>query len=138
MRIKKNFGHIKKPVIDGIKFDSQLEGDKYLHLKSLLFAKKIKDLKTQVPFEIRPTQKLREGCFIPSIANKNGTIQKKVYKADFTYERIEDGVKVIMDVKGRAMQVYKDKMKDIYALYSDQYDIIEVYKDRKLNNFLVF
>ena len=46
--------HNRKVEIDGIKFDSTKEGERYLELKLLLKAGKIRDLQMQVEFELIP------------------------------------------------------------------------------------
>ena len=48
--------HNRKVEIDGIKFDSTKEGERYLELKLLLKAGKIRDLQMQVEFELIPKQ----------------------------------------------------------------------------------
>ena len=46
----RSFSNAKKVVYDGIKFDSMLERDKYIHLKGLEKEGKIKSLTLQQPF----------------------------------------------------------------------------------------
>ena len=47
----------KKIEVDGIEFDSMLEARKYSELKLLQRARKIKDLRRQVSFELQPKYK---------------------------------------------------------------------------------
>lgn len=82
----------KKVVVDGIKFDSIKEGDRYLVLKDLSKNGVISDLKLQVVYEL----------------NKGGTFSYK-YKADFVYER--DGQTIVEDVKGAKTVVFRKKCK---------------------------
>ena len=64
----------KKIVIDNIKFDSQLEANRYVELKLLQRAGKIKNL------ELQPRFLIQEGF------KKNGkTFRKIEYVADFMY-----------------------------------------------------
>ena len=87
--------HNKKVIIDGIKFDSQKEGNYYLKLKMLEKAGKIRDLRLQVPFVLIETFKVDDR-----------TYRKTKYIADFTYFDDKDKLHVI-DVKSEATR--KDK-----------------------------
>lgn len=87
--------HNKKVIIDGIKFDSQKEGNYYLKLRMLEKAGKIRDLKLQVPFVVLETFKVDDR-----------TYRKTKYIADFTY--LDDKNKLhVIDVKSEATR--KDK-----------------------------
>lgn len=87
--------HNKKVIIDGIKFDSQKEGNYYLKLKMLEKAGKIRDLRLQVPFVVLETFKVDDR-----------TYRKTKYIADFTYFDDKDKLHVV-DVKSEATR--KDK-----------------------------
>ena len=87
--------HNKKVIIDGIKFDSEKEGNYYLKLKMLEKAGKIRDLKLQVPFVLIETFKVDDR-----------TYRKTKYIADFTYYDDKDKLHVV-DVKSEATR--KDK-----------------------------
>ena len=87
--------HNKKVIIDGIKFDSEKEGNYYLKLKMFEKAGKIRDLKLQVPFVLLETFKVDDR-----------TYRKTKYIADFTYLDDKDKLHVI-DVKSEATR--KDK-----------------------------
>lgn len=81
--------HNTKTVLDGIKFDSKLEAERYAQLKILERAGVIRSLELQPSFELLPSFK------------KNGkTWRKTVYKADFRYILCEDDRIIIEDVKG--------------------------------------
>ena len=87
--------HNKTKVVDGIKFQSINEANRYVVLKTLEEVGKITDLKLQVPFELIPRFK------------KNGkTYRKCVYIADFTYFD-SDGRYIVEDAKSVATR--KDK-----------------------------
>lgn len=101
----------KKVEVDGITFDSKKEADRYLELKLLVRAKKIQNLKLQVPFELYPTHK-SEGV----------TIRGKKYIADFVYT--QDGKTVVEDVKGYRTDEYKRKRKMFKQRYG--FEITEV------------
>ena len=87
--------HNKKVIIEGIKFDSEKEGNYYLKLKMLEKAGKIRDLRLQVPFVVLETFKVNDR-----------TYRKTKYIADFTYFDDKDKLHVI-DVKSEATR--KDK-----------------------------
>ena len=91
--------HNKKVIIDGIKFDSEKEGNYYLKLKMLEKAGKIRDLKLQVPFVLLETFKVDDR-----------TYRKTKYIADFTYYDDKDKLHVI-DVKGFHTNEYQLKKK---------------------------
>lgn len=87
--------HNKKVIIDGIKFDSEKEGNYYLKLKMLEKAGKIRDLRLQVPFVLLETFKVDDR-----------TYRKTKYIADFTYYDDKNKLHVV-DVKSEATR--KDK-----------------------------
>ena len=91
--------HNKKVIIDGIKFDSEKEGNYYLKLKMLEKAGKIRDLRLQVPFVVLETFKVDDR-----------TYRKTKYIADFTYFDDKDKLHVI-DVKGFHTNEYQLKKK---------------------------
>lgn len=97
-----NRGHkykAKKVEVDGIKFDSKLEAERYKYLKNLQYDKKISDLKLQERFELQPTFKDKN----------NKTIRAMHYIADFSYKK--DGEYVVEDVKGFETSDFKLKKK---------------------------
>ena len=81
--------HNKKTFIDGIKFDSKLEAERYAQLKMMERAGVIRDLELQPSFEL-----------IPSFRKNGKTWRRTVYKADFRYILAEDDSYIIEDVKG--------------------------------------
>ena len=105
--MSKNQGYSKyrnqKTVIDGIKFDSKKEADRYCELKLLERAKEISNLRLQVPYILFPK-------------NQYGRVVK--YIADFAYT--ENGKEVVEDCKGMKTDVYKLKKR----IMAEKYDII--------------
>jgi len=87
-----------KCVIDGIKFDSAAEGERYKILKAKEKAGLIKNLQLQVNF--------------PLIING---LKICTYRADFVYE--VGGKTVVEDVKGQLHDVFKLKYKLMYACH---------------------
>ena len=108
---KRKYGN-RKPIIDGIQFDSQAEANRYGQLKILLSAGEITDLRLQVPFELQPSFKY------------NGkAIRALKYIADFVYEDKEGNIH-IEDVKGMRTKEYEIKRKImLYQGYEiEEYD----------------
>ena len=87
-----------KTIVDDITFDSKKEAKRYSQLKLMLKAKAIFDLKLQPKFDL--------------IIND---IKIGFYKADFEY--IENGKRVVEDVKGMKTPIYNLKKKMIKAIY---------------------
>jgi len=88
----------KKTIIDNIIFASKKEANRYLELKLLERAGKIKNLELQPVFELQPTFK------------KNGKTYRAIkYMADFKYNEINKIV--IEDTKGFKNKVYLLKRK---------------------------
>jgi hypothetical protein len=85
-------------VVDGIRFDSRREANRYAELTLMVKAGLISDLKIQVPFPIH-------------INGQHVT----TYKADFVYQ--ENGRQVVEDAKGMRERVYRLKKKMVRAQY---------------------
>ncbi len=96
---KKNKYHNVKTVVDGIKFDSKREYDRYLYLRWRLGKGEITDLRLQVPYVLIPTQR---------IDGKVAELPLK-YIADFVYKI--DGKEVVEDSKGVKTRDYINKRK---------------------------
>lgn len=88
------YGNIKTVTSDGIKHDSVKEANRWCELNLMLRAGLIRDLQRQVKFELLPKQEGERAVY---------------YIADFVY--IENGQKVVEDVKGCRTEVYKLKKK---------------------------
>lgn len=97
----------KPTVVDGIRFHSKRESERYLELKLLERAGKIKDLGRQPKFPIEV------------YGNKIC-----IYIADFTYWDNEKKCGVVEDVKGAKTALYSLKKKLFEALYP--FEITEV------------
>lgn len=79
----------KKTFIDGIKFDSKLEAERYAQLKMMECAGVIRDLELQPEYEL-----------IPSFRKNGKAWRRTVYKADFRYILCDGDRIIIEDVKG--------------------------------------
>lgn len=105
----------KKTNVDGIKFDSIREADRYCELKLLEKAKEIRNLELQPRFLLQDKFK-----------DKTGTTHRKIeYVADFMYVD-KDEKKIVEDVKGVMTDVYKIKKKMFLKIYDDKYYFREI------------
>ena len=103
-QFKKGKYNAKKTEVDGIKFDSKREAERYVVLKGQLDRGEIQKLELQPKFPLVPTFK------------KDGqTFRGIKYKADFMYQK--NGVVIIEDVKGFATKEYKLKRKLFEWIY---------------------
>lgn len=91
----------KPTVVDGIRFHSKRESERYLELKLLERAGKIKELIQQPKFPIQV-----EGEKICT------------YIADFSYWDNDHNRMVVEDVKGAKTALYSIKKKLVEAIYS--------------------
>ena len=97
----------KKTMIDGFKFDSEMESHYYLYLKQL------KEMGEVVDFVLQPTYLLQEGFDL------NGKrIRPITYKADFKVI-YKDGREEVIDVKGKLTEEFKIKRKRLLYRYRD-------------------
>ena len=95
------FKNIKK-TIDNVIFDSTKEAERYLELKMLLKAGKIRNLFLQ------PSFVLQEG-FTDNQGKKHRPI---LYIADFSYWKVDEpALKIVEDVKGMKTEKYRIKKK---------------------------
>jgi hypothetical protein len=88
----------KATVVDGLRFPSRREANRYAELRLLERAGKIEDLRTQVRYPLEV----------------NGLLVSH-YVADFTY--LEKGKLVVEDAKGHITPVYVIKKKHMAAQY---------------------
>lgn len=102
------YGNVKIE-IDGHKFDSRAESDRYLELIMLERAGEISGL------QVHPTYQL----LAPYIRRDGVKVRGITYKADFAY--VEHGVRIVEDVKGVQTQVFKLKRK----LFEKRYPAID-------------
>ena len=97
----------KKTMVDGIKFDSEMESHYYIYLKQL------KEIGEVVDFVLQPTYLLQEGFYL------NGKrIRPITYKADFKVI-YKDGHEEVIDVKGKLTEEFKIKRKMLLYRYRD-------------------
>ena len=78
---------------DIITFDSDLECNRYIYLKELENASKIKNLGVHYLLKVQDEFINANGDFIPAIT----------YNADFIYQDVETGKRVVEDVKGASL-----------------------------------
>ena len=97
----------KKTMIDGFKFDSEMESHYYLYLKHL------KEIGEVVDFILQPTYLLQEGF------NLNGKrIRAITYKADFKVI-YKDGNEEVIEIKKKITEEFKIKRKMLLYRYRD-------------------
>ncbi len=100
----------RKTVVDGIKFDSKAEAERYKELKLLEKAGLIKNLILQPEFLLLDKFKY------------NGKTERAIkYIADFKYFDVARGVYVVEDVKGVETEVFKIKRKLFLKQYGGEY-----------------
>ena len=97
--------------VDGLKFDSQKEYDRYLFLKKAEDEGLISNLRTQVKFELIPSVTEEYVVHLKTKDKiKTRTLQLAItWTADFVY--IKDGEEIIEDVKPR-----KDLLSDRFVI----------------------
>ena len=99
----------QKTEIDGIKFDSKHEAERYCTLKLLERAGEITDLQLQRKFTLIGTQRDKDGKVIE---------RPVIYKADFVYKD-KTGAMVVEDTKSPATRTkdYVIKRKLMLSIY---------------------
>lgn len=101
--------------VDGYRFDSKAEAERYQELKILLAADEIAGLVVHPRYQIQAGFKY------------NGKTERPIYyEADFAYYDKALGKAVVEDVKGARTAVYVLKRKLFLAKYKDQYEFVEV------------
>lgn len=108
--------HAKSVVIDGIKFPSGKEGERFLYLRELEKRGEISNLRRQVRFELLPAA---YKDVVKHLKTKDKVVRMLFlnpvsYVADFVYEK--DGQTVVEDTKGYKTPEYIIKKKMMYAL----------------------
>lgn len=105
--------HAKQKIVDGIKFPSTKQANRYLELILLERAGVIQNLKTDethkadLTFELQPKFRTRTGRAIRAIK----------YIGDFSYT--ENGIDVVEDAKGFKTKVFRIKEKMMLYLYPE-------------------
>lgn len=115
--------HNTKTVLNGIKFDSKLEAERYAQLKILERAGVIRALELQPSFDL-----------LPSFRKNGKTWRKTVYIADFRYILAKDDRIIIEDVKGSTAvitDVFRLKQKMFEYKYPEYTISIVTSKDIK-------
>lgn len=108
------YGVAKVHTIDGIKFDSKRELNRYLDLKVLERANVITDLELQPRIQI-----IIGGVTVKMISKRYPNGRILTYVGDFRYRDLERGGIIIEDVKmesGHRPDVYKIKRALVHAM----------------------
>lgn len=104
----------RKTIVDGIKFDSLKEANRYYDLKLLERVGEIKDLELQPRFLLQESFKLR------------GVTHRRIeYVADFKYFDVKEGTWIVEDTKGFKTDVYRLKKKLFLKMYGEDVEFIE-------------
>lgn len=103
-------------IIDGIKFHSKGEGERYSFLKLMQAKGRISDLRLQVPYELIAKGRTEAGK----------AVRAMYYKADFVYFNNESRCEVVEDFKGKRTQDYINKSKAMKEKYN-----IEIYETNR-------
>jgi len=101
--------HATRTTVDGIRFDSKKEADRYAVLRLLVRAGEIRNLECQAPYPI----------YVPIFSAEGEVIGLHIvsaYLADFRY-RTRRGALVIEDAKGFRTRMYRLKKKAVEAQY---------------------
>ena len=111
----KNKYHASRTTVNGKRFDSKKESDRWQELTLLERAHVIKDLQRQKKFVLIPAQYDTSG-------KKKKLLEREVcYYADFFYREVETGRIVVEDVKGykdgQAYRMYVVKRKLMLYVY---------------------
>lgn len=113
MRFGRSKYNARKTVIDGIRFDSAKEAQRYAELALLEKCGKITALRRQVKFVLIPAQYEEYERYSKAgkrLKNGRKCLEKEcAYIADFVYD--EDGRTVVEDVKGVRTDAYVIKRK---------------------------
>ena len=102
--------HSRATVVDGIKFPSRLEADRYLQLRMLKQAGEISDLKLQPEFQIF------KGYVDPETGAKH---KSRFYVADFQYLDLRSHQVIVEDTKGVETEVFRLKWEFVQSEYPD-------------------
>ena len=108
--------HNRKVVVDGMKFDSEKEANRWCELKLLERAGEIYDLQRQVPFVVIPAQHDQNGKLLE---------REVKYIADYVYMDSITHEQIVEDVKGCVTEVFRMKRK--LMLYMHNIRIKEVH-----------
>ena len=100
--------HAKQTIVNGIKFPSILEANRYSQLLLLLRAGEIANLKLQVEFVINQAY---------TDAETGERMRSVIYIADFMYFDVRTKRTVVEDTKGIETAVFKIKWRQVKELY---------------------
>lgn len=106
----KNKYRAKKTEVDENVFHSKKEAKRYVELKEMILCNKIDTLELQPSFSMYVINEKGNKCIVGK------------YIADFAY--MQDGKRVIEDVKGMRTPIYRLKKKIVEALYD--IEIVEI------------
>ncbi len=112
--VKENKYKAKPTVVDGIRFHSKKEANRYRELRLLERAGEIRDLQLQYPYEL-------------SVPRYGSSVKKQAigkYLADFRYRSGKQGILVVEDVKGMDTPLSKWKRRHVLAQYGIEVQLV--------------
>lgn len=112
---KYNVAPVARRTVDNITFASKMEMNRYLQLKILLKAGKIKDLQMQPKFELIPAFERNGKHFLPIN-----------YVGDFAYHDCETKKRVVEEVKGFETAEWKIKQKLFHYKHNMELRVLKV------------
>lgn len=91
----------RKVEYEGMKFDSAREKDRYIFLAKAVERGEIRDLRRQVEYELIPALKEAQEVVLRTKTKIVERVVQRavVYRADFVYIRVSDGIEVVEDIK---------------------------------------
>lgn len=110
------YNAVKIVTATGDKFDSGLEYKRWLYLSALEQAGEIKNLKRQVPYELIPAQRGKDGKVL---------FREIKYVADFEYDDVKTGEHIVEDTKGIVLPEFKMKQKLMYYFHHIEVKIVK-------------
>ena len=124
---KKSKFHNEPVTVDGVKFDSRGESQRFAFLKLLERAGEIKNLQYHKKFELIP-QITREE--IVHLKTKNKVVTRvaqsaRYYEADFTYTIVATNEEVVEDFKGLETELFKFKAALFFYKYGKQIKVVK-------------
>lgn len=100
--------HSRQTTVDGIKFASRIEAERFIQLRLMAKAGVIRDLKLQPEFQIF------KGYVDPETGEK---VRSRYYVADFQYTDVDAHKVIVEDTKGIETDVFRLKWDYVRSEY---------------------
>ena len=124
---KKNKFHNEPITVDGVRYDSKGEWQRFCFLRMLEQAGEISNLRYHVNYELIPA--IKEDV-VEHLKTKDKIVTKtvqsaKYYEADFVYKINKTGEEVVEDFKGVETDLFKFKSALFFYLYKKRIKIVK-------------